>query len=151
MFFVKISILTHIIFTLILNPQISKFSESKKFKGENPTCCTNDFGQLTEMESLSIFSFLGKKYIREFYWRPHFKGDPSFLFIRSTLFSLENPDFFGNLKILIEDPPRPLEFYQKPELRIRIRSDPECFARIRIRNYHSGSGSDPGEEESGKF
>ena len=34
-------------------------------------------------------------------------------------------------------------------LRIRIRSDPECFARIR--NYHSGSGSDPGEEEGRKI
>ena len=36
-------------------------------------------------------------------------------------------------------------------LRIRIRSDPECFARIRIRNYYSGSGSDTGEEEGRKF
>ena len=27
-------------------------------------------------------------------------------------------------------------------LRIRIRSDPECFPQIRIRYYHSGSGSD---------
>ena len=44
---------------------------------------------------------------------------------------------------------RPAEYPVQPGLRIRIRirSDPECFALIRIRFYHSGSGSDPGEEE----
>ena len=44
------------------------------------------------------------------------------------------------LKVHIANPQQVLDAGLR--IRIRIRSDPECFARIRIRNYHSGSGSD---------